>query len=223
MKTDLMTTADLMPFLRAHECFRRDLGRILEALQDAAAPARLRAIADFWVLLTDLLEHHHRTEDDNILPALLANRPSAAAALAEMEHEHRELHEALTDAAPVFGRLDDGDPRTVTTAAACARRVRDIVAAHLAAEEDRIVPLFLECFSADEWQDLELRTTDALIRDELLAFALPWATEGLSREQTDAAVAALPQPLQRAYGQWEADYDVRAAAIRPERTRGGQA
>lgn len=208
MQNEVMTAADLIPFLRAHYCFRRDLLRTRMVLtsQPTMAPARASALARYWMNVMALLEHHHETEDDSILPVLLDRVPSAAGPVAELEREHVELQRLLNESAPLFADFGAGRGG-LAAAVECVREMERIVGAHLDAEERAVVPLFADCFSRAEWSALEQRTTDALARDGLLPFALPWAAEGLEPAIMQGALALLPAPTQVAFhDEWQPRY-----------------
>ncbi|MEU8087878.1 hemerythrin domain-containing protein [Micromonospora sp. NPDC049101] len=200
MPTEPMYQGDLMPFLRAHDCFRRDLARV-EALLTADEPltgARAEALAAYWDGVVELLEHHHRTEDDNMLPALVERMPSAARIVDDLEREHVELQHLLDETTPLVTALA-GPQADRPAAAERVTRLRRLVETHLDREEETFVPLFSQAFTRAEWFDIEARTTAALTRDGLLPFALPWAAEGLDPAVMDLALQTLPGETREAY------------------------
>jgi hemerythrin-like domain-containing protein len=211
-----MTEMDLLPFLRAHECFRRDFARLRALLVSGEDfdEARQAELAEHWRGLAAVLEHHHDNEDRTIFPRVAGNFPDAAAALRELAAEHDRLDQLLEHAAVAMTRvLTPADRRT---AAALAGELEALVCAHLDAEEREIVPLLAACFTRDEWAGMELRTTRELADSGLFPFLLPWIAEGMPPEMVEVALDGFGEGARTAYhGDWLGTYERRCAVLWP--------
>lgn len=201
-----MTERDLLPFLRAHECFRRDFERLrttLESDQVVFDESRSAALAWHWRGLSAVLEHHHENEDRAIFPKVASTFPSAAEALRGLEEEHVRLVELLEKAATVMPRV-----RTERAAATeLAKEMEALVGDHLDAEEREIVPLFSRCFSGEEWARMEARTTEELREAGLFPFVLPWITEGMDEATVRIALDGFGSEARESYHRsWQDEY-----------------
>jgi hypothetical protein len=212
--TDLMTEMDLLPFLRAHDCFRRDFARLRELLgsDEPFDEARTAALAEHWRGLTAVLEHHHENEDRAIFPRVAERFPASGSALRDLEHEHVRLDAlldraavVLTEVRPVSGRL---------AAASLAAELEEVVRTHLDAEEREIVPLFAGCFSREEWAGMERRTTRELEESGLFPFLLPWIAEGMDPVLVELALDGFGEHARSAYhGEWLGEYERRREVL----------
>lgn len=210
----MMTEFDLLPFLRAHECFRRDFARLRALLCSGQEidEARERALAEHWHGLAAVLEHHHENEDRAIFPKVAAAFPAAAAALRELEKEHVRLDELLGRAAVAMTRVRGTEDRVA--AAGLAAELDDVVGAHLDAEEREIVPLLARCHTRDEWAEMELRTTRELEEAGHFPFLLPWIAEGMDAGLVELALDGFGEQARAAYhGEWLADYERRRGLL----------
>jgi iron-sulfur cluster repair protein YtfE (RIC family) len=213
---EMMTAADAIPFLRAHECFRRDVARI-RALAVSGGPksdAGQIALRGYWHDLAVVLEHHHDNEDRVIFPRLTATLPEAAEAIQALGAEHTKLDEVV---AAVTVAVDPGKGTgSARGLADAARELETIVTAHLDAEERDVVPLFSRCFSRAEWAELEAANTRELSRRGLFPFVLPWILEGMEPELVEPALDAFGARARADYhARWLGAYLHRCAALWP--------
>ncbi|GLZ42044.1 hemerythrin domain-containing protein [Actinokineospora sp. NBRC 105648] len=204
-----MTELDLLPFLRAHECFRRDFTRLHDLVTRGAPPPRVvRALVEHWENLSAVLVHHHENEDAVILPRVHARFP--AAAVRELTAEHERLDDLLGQVGPalVAAGRDHAEAARVVGAA------RALLVAHLDAEERVLVPLFAECFTAAEWAEMEARTTRDLEAAGLFPFLLPWITEGFDDAVLAGTLSGFPAEAgERFHTSWRRDYERRCALL----------
>jgi hemerythrin-like domain-containing protein len=111
----------------------------------AAAVAELR---DFVVAS---LDHHHRLEDTDLWPTLVAADPDLSAPLADLSAEHELLDAELSDLARVDLAVADGRARRA------AEAVRDRVHQHLAHEEPVLFPALEAHVSDERWAEFSQR------------------------------------------------------------------
>src|SRR5580698_1927717 len=78
-----------------HEAFRRDLGRLTDAVRAPAVKAPKAAqLGAQWGYVNEQLHHHHQVEDASLWPLVrpkLAGRQDQLAVLDEMEAQHLTL------------------------------------------------------------------------------------------------------------------------------------
>jgi hemerythrin-like domain-containing protein len=210
----MITEFDLLPFLRAHECFRRDFARLRALLgsDQEIDEERERALAEHWRSLAAVLEHHHENEDRAIFPKVAATFPSADAALRELAAEHERLDDLLTRAAQAMTRVRG--PRDRPVAAELAADLEEVVGGHLDAEERELVPLLAGCYTRDEWAEMERRTTRELEAAGLFPFLLPWIAEGMDAALVELALEGFGDQARKNYhGSWLGDYERRCATL----------
>jgi hypothetical protein len=125
-----------------HTAFRRDLDRLVGALETFPAGSRGRAdqIVTTWRNFAHQLEQHHEDEETLFWPAFRELGVDESL-MTELEGEHGAMIAALagaTDAMRAFGT----DPSAANTTAAHASMVqlRDVLLAHLTHEERDLEP-----------------------------------------------------------------------------------
>lgn len=119
------------------------------ALVPAAAVAELR---DFVVAS---LDHHHRLEDTDLWPTLLAADANLSDRLAGLSAEHERLDAALADLAQVDVVVAGGPGQRA------AEAVRDLVHAHLAHEEPVLFPALRAHLSDEQWTAFSQRAVNS--------------------------------------------------------------
>jgi len=149
---------DTRDMVVVHTAFRREFGLAPGLVRRVAAGDRQRAgvVGDHLDLLTAMLHHHHAGEDRLLWPKLHARVPSDVAPVVSlMEEQHARIH-AAND------RVHAGLEGWRTAASedegeALAQSLEEVDAAldeHLAAEEERLLPIAAENLTHDEWAQL---------------------------------------------------------------------
>ncbi|WLS44038.1 nitroreductase/quinone reductase family protein [Micromonospora profundi] len=122
--------------IAVHDAFRRELALIQQEV-DRAGPhvgAQLRVNC---LSLCEGLHGHHEREDAGLFAWLADQRPDLAAVLARLADEHRAVAAALDELRIVLG-TPQPDREVLRREVA---RLTDQVRAHLAYEEEQLVPL----------------------------------------------------------------------------------
>jgi hypothetical protein len=155
---DDTVTADVRDMVVVHGAFRREF-RLAPALVRGTTRndrRRARRVGRHLGLLTDLLHHHHATEDRVLWPLLAGRVPAGTRPLVELaETQHAQIAETM-------GCVEAVLPHWMASASAGTRedlavalvRLDAAVAEHLAMEEDRILPLLVRHLSAAEYARL---------------------------------------------------------------------
>jgi iron-sulfur cluster repair protein YtfE (RIC family) len=174
-------------FALMHVAMRRDARRIA-----AAAPNITRStagpVASWFSQLLDVIEWHHRTEDDVLFPELRRRLPDFATKEKELAHDHTELDQSM---AAVLKALR-GD---VTALPAAADKFENILLDHLKVEEPIVFPVFVDDLTRQQYLDIEsqvMRSAGVGMR----AFLFPWLFDGIDKRTAAAAAAVtIPPPV----------------------------
>jgi iron-sulfur cluster repair protein YtfE (RIC family) len=185
----------LVPFASMHDAMRRDAERLTAfATRVPADDSRGRAaIARWWDHFEATIVGHHSSEDDVVWPAMAAQLPGFAAAMARLVDEHHALDRAMERVrAELAPRVTvTGDPAALAPAAADFARVLED---HLAYEEETVFPRLEHEFPRAEYErvEREIQRRGNLRR---AAFELPWVLDDAS-PTVEAGVAHLvPMPM----------------------------
>lgn len=210
---DAPSSADLTGIRLAHRAILADIGR-LAALLDALAadaeparPARAEAIAGYVHRYNAVVRGHHRGEDEVLWPVILDAVPDAADAVAGIvryvdDHEAIDALQADCDAAADRFAAEPG--RHAKRLAGLLADQRDLLAEHIAAEEEHLFPVITGQVPGAAYAaaDARIRSAD---RSADPAWARAWllshATEDEVRRLLPGAAAdpAALEPLLRAY------------------------
>lgn len=195
-----------------HDAMRRDLAWFGAALRhDGALPAALRAqLARAWAEFADNLEHHHSAEDAELWPALLAECPSAAGVLAELEAEHAVIGPLLARASLAMSTT--GTPEGLRAAAAAVSELAGPLTAHLAHEEAGAVPLAARHLG-DYLPGFEARRRREAGLGGLTRF-MPWVLDGADPARAAWLRTHLPPPVRAAVALFLRRRRRRTAALR---------
>jgi hypothetical protein len=121
-------------FLLSHHAFRRDLVRLMRALErNSLDDATLR---EEWKWYRNALHGHHTQEDTAVFPGVKQQHPQLAATVDRLMADHHHIDPILARADAAFADL----PRQRMVALALLRELSLLLATHLAREEAEIVP-----------------------------------------------------------------------------------
>ena len=184
-----------------HHAFRRDLAAFAHAVPRTPLTelATWRAMLRRWRVFSDVLHHHHETEDTWLWPALLERADDGEReTLAAMEAEHAEIDPILALCLSGLQMLAAGHAQGDDRAALAVRLVaaRESLGRHLAHEERDAMRVLQRHVTAEDWASIEPHFAEGLSPRQVLAL-VPWALHGLSREHHAQvmATAAVPQRL----------------------------
>ncbi|GAA0799543.1 hemerythrin domain-containing protein [Spirilliplanes yamanashiensis] len=183
----------LVAFGLVHVALRRDVRR-LTAVADRVTPATAGRVRSWWSAVHDVVDWHHRTEDDIVWPELRRRVPGFAAAERTMDHHHADLEDAL--AAVVAALAPGADAGRLAPA---ARHLDRLLTEHLAAEEAIVFPAFADGMTKRQYLWMERRLI-ANASPAVLATLLPWLLDGADRRTAARMLRFVPPPLQVAAG-----------------------
>ncbi|MBP2324344.1 hemerythrin-like domain-containing protein [Kibdelosporangium banguiense] len=176
-------------FALMHVAMRRDARRIAKAAPNITR-ADAGAVATWFDQVLNVIDWHHRTEDDVLFPELRRRVPGfAAKEEQELAHDHHELDRAMADVA----RSLRGDLAALPEA---AQRMENVLLEHLKVEEPIVFPVFVGELTPRQYRGLE----DQVLRSAgpgMRAFLFPWLFDGIDRRTASrtAAAIAIPAPV----------------------------
>lgn len=177
-------------FALMHVAMRRDARRIVKAAPNVTH-AGADAVGSWFGQLLEVIEWHHRTEDDVLFPELRRRVPDFAAKEKELAHDHNELDQSMADVAKALR----GD---LAALPAAARKFENILLEHLKVEEPIVFPVFVDDLTRQQYLDIEsqvMRSAGPGMR----TFLFPWLFDGVDKRTADAAAAVtIPAPVRLA-------------------------
>ncbi len=157
--------ADTRIFYIVHKTFRLATNRFVEATEKLSPAVLQPLIGSYWSFYADVLDHHHRTEDTSILPALVALRPDLGALVNDLANDHQRLIGAINDVnAAVTAFEQQADVASQRTLHDGIVAVRDEFFPHLDVEDAQIIPAITESMPPKEWERLDKRALATMPR-----------------------------------------------------------
>jgi hemerythrin-like domain-containing protein len=147
--------ADTRDMLLIHRVIRRETGRLPGLIRGADDPERSAVIAAHAAEMLDFLEIHHTGEDELLWP-LLRQRTSLDGDLIDrMEEQHSQVSAAIADVRrDLPGWATTADAAAGGRMAARLESAGDVLTAHLAEEERRVLPVAAAHLTQPEWDAL---------------------------------------------------------------------
>ncbi|MFJ8077198.1 hemerythrin domain-containing protein [Streptomyces sp. NPDC096176] len=174
-------------FALMHIAMRRDAHRLTAAAPRLTARG-LDPAAQWWRHLRDVIDWHHRSEDDFLWPELLRRHPQFKPQADEIAGDHTELDRAMDQVTTALST-----PAGLTALPAAAEHFRQVLGDHLAEEEKIVFPVFAQLTSRD-YLALEQR----LVRTAppgVLTYLPPWMFDGADRHSVQLVAATMPPPV----------------------------
>jgi hemerythrin-like domain-containing protein len=173
-----------------HDGQRRATTLLASLLAAPATGLPVAAVVELRDFVVASLDHHHRLEDDDLWPTLVAADPALAGPLGHLSAEHELLDAALHDLARVD--IGGGDP-----ARPAAEAVRDRVHEHLAHEEPVLFPALAAHVDDARWAEFSQRavTSAPQVGTHLLVGFL---YEAGTPDEVDLILRHLPPPAREA-------------------------
>ncbi|MFC7363524.1 hemerythrin domain-containing protein [Nocardioides astragali] len=182
-----------------HHALRRDVARFVAAVQNTpiSEHAVWTALLARWLVLSDVLHHHHSAEDAELWPLLQRHAERAGAqedltTLADMEAEHERLDAALTAGHAAFSAMSDHpctDHRNALEIRLSA--AREALLEHLAHEETQALPMLQRTLSEKENQAFE-KAVGKHYPLKMVPFLLPWVMDEVPDEARERLLETTP-------------------------------
>jgi hemerythrin-like domain-containing protein len=172
-----MSTPDTSDYRIIHHTLRTAAHRMAAALAafEAGSDAQAKAMEKYWNGYVGEVLAHHTIEDDIFFPRLVERVPTAAAHLVRADADHHHLDDLMDTCQAAMRELR----RTAGIAAAfeAAASVRELAAhmdSHLDFEDEHLVPLFTDHFTAEEYTELTTAAMKHLGIGKQAAFTVPF-------------------------------------------------
>ena len=192
-------TPDLTMYYRIHAAMTSSGERLADAVACLRPGERRRAgaLAKWFAGFGGELRAHHEVEDEVFFPALAARLQGFDDDEAKLAADHVELDHLIDAMGTALTRL--ANPRlgwvsVQEEAERLADGLRDHLAAHLAYENEEILPLFARHFTAEEYEALDAQAVEHVSLRQMV-FTLPWLMAGLDDEAQAELRAEAPKPL----------------------------
>lgn len=204
-------------FLAIHQAMRKEIiaiGQVVQGLgyDDASLP-KIGRVDRWFHFYWDMVVVHHETEDKIFFPILVERDRSFGEKMRLLEIDHHELHRLVDSVGQTFKRLLDpqnsanerqllgGDLRHFTAS------LHEKLLAHLAREEEIMLPVVAAQLSEKEQLDFEKRLQKTTPREHL-AMTLPWIASAQDPATRQKLLATLPLPLRLLYRfSWKGKYE----------------
>jgi hemerythrin-like domain-containing protein len=175
-------------FALMHVAMRRDARRLVKAAPNVT-PSTARQVGAWFRQLFDVIDWHHRTEDDVLFPDMRRLIPSFAAREKALAHDHTELDQAMAGVAAALAPGAD-----LAALPAAAQKFHDILVDHLKLEETIVLPVFVNDLTPSQFVDIEQRSMRSA-GPGLRTFLYPWMFDGADRRIASPVSATIPAPV----------------------------
>lgn len=188
---------DTDDMIRVHQVFRDALGCSPQLVGSVCGDRsdRVGAVMSFYENILAFLHVHHEGEDELLWPKLLERAPEQSELIRRVAGQHEGVGDTLADAdARLAAWREQPDIERGAALAAALATLGVELAAHLAEEERRILPIVADHLTVDEWAELPKHGMQNFRGDKL------WLIVGLIQEQMPPAGvehmnAAMPEPV----------------------------
>ncbi len=180
--------AQIHGFALMHVAMRRDTKRLADAAP-RVTPANVRAVTSWWKLLHDVIDWHHRSEDDVLWPAVRALVPGFATVEREMLHDHTALEEAMAQVTAALRRSTG-----LSALAPAAHRLHQVLVDHLRHEEAAVFPVLTRDLQTRQYLGIEQRVVGSA-PPRVLSYLQPWMFDGADPAVIPGVAATIPPPV----------------------------
>jgi hemerythrin-like domain-containing protein len=165
------STADIRDMLVVHQAFRNTYDRA-PGLVRVVAPGdvkRAKVVADHVRLVERFLHLHHKGEDELLWPKLQERAPAELEpTLRLMEEQHAQIDKLLTETAGLLASWRrDANAGDRDKLAESLTVLGTELTAHLAIEEEKVLPLAERHVTAKEWHQLGDHAINGLPKSKL--------------------------------------------------------
>jgi hypothetical protein len=210
---DVQTPAAVLGFMVVHAALRSEAAELVAGAEQGRDRARLTRRAR---LLGRVKAVHHRGEDELLWPTLAQRDPGFRAIGAAFVEEHEALDQRIETLVEVS--MSAAHARVLAAATA----VQAALEAHLRAEEEQAVPLWLGSFSAAEHDDFRERLQRSTPLSDV-ATMVSWLLDRAQGPARDMVWNELPGALRGLYRwRWRSAYERTYGCVVARDTRAPQ-
>jgi hemerythrin-like domain-containing protein len=188
---------DLTSYRSVHHAIRSAAHR-LAAIAPAVGPAdriRVDAIRRYWDGFTGEILGHHTLEDDVFFPALAERSEQMVELTGRLEADHHLLDELMDETTTAIACFDRAGAR----AAQLLEQVASHMDEHLDLEDERVLPLFQQHFTVDEYLVLEDRAMKSIGFGKQAFFTVPFVVDSMPEPDRSQLLSSAPMPMRVLY------------------------
>jgi hemerythrin-like domain-containing protein len=189
---------DTHEMLLIHRVIRREMGCLPALFRSASGdPLRAKVVAAHATEMLHFVQVHHTGEDQLLWPVLRPRVTLDAELIDRMEAQHAEIAagvEQVQRDLPTW----TGDAPAAERMASRIESVLEVLTAHLAEEEQRILPLVAEHFGQDEWDALGKHGMGSIPGKRRLVI-LGYILDDADDAERTRFLARVPPPARLAY------------------------
>ena len=150
------------------------------------------ALARWFAMVRQIIEHHHHLEDDELWPDLERRLPGFLAGTTELAADHVRLDEAMDAVTAGLDQLTTTtDDDAVDEAVASAADLAELIVDHLDREERSVIGPITAAYTAEEYERFEKSAAKGTPL-RLFAFGLPWLLDGVDDATRRNVLAPMP-------------------------------
>lgn len=190
---------DLSDYVLVHRAMTTDLRRMARAVDRLAhgreknSPQRAAALRDYLAGISAEIRSHHKVEDDDVWPFLVAvagRRAAELAELSELTTDHHELDPLLDAAGELAGSLAarSDDHRATERLADMLAALSTLLDRHVSDEERDVFPLIRRYVRVRDYRRLQRRFRGSLSLGAL-RFVVPWVVSHATEQERPRILA----------------------------------
>jgi hemerythrin-like domain-containing protein len=171
--------------MMSHHAFRRDISRLLRAIEQIKSGdiSRAEAVRGEWELSYRLALHgHHTIEDTKLFPDIRAKHPELASSIDKLADQHHHIDPIIEKGNAAFADLSHPE-----NAEAVLHELKALLDEHLVFEEAQVTPFLRDS------KDFPVPPDEAAANMYAEGFA--WSMQGIAPEVLDQVVKMLPEIL----------------------------
>jgi hypothetical protein len=203
-------------FSIVHRCLEADLAKLETAVDDLTLANRIergRKLDHWFRGYARIVRHHHRIEHELFWPAL-EGELGPLDGVRQLADDMAVVEATLDQVQKAFWTLRHSRDFVVPQQELVDRigDARHALAAYIEREEAELVHRFRAQFTGKEFAPVDPRVTRGLGIGGV-AFAVPWAIGGMTREERRELLHHVPPVLRLAYRLFRLSYQHKAAAL----------
>ncbi len=187
----------------SHHAFRRDIARLIRAVEQLKAgdASRAEAVRSEWdTSFRKALHGHHSIEDAQMFPDIRSNYPELVSAVDTLTEQHHAIDPLLEKGDAAFADLTHPEH-----ADAVLRELKALIDEHLAFEEAQVTP------TLRGMREFPTPTDDAMAAMYAEGFA--WSMQGIAPEVLEQVRKLLPEILRSKLPAAQAEFEAHSQRV----------
>jgi hemerythrin-like domain-containing protein len=190
---------DLTSYRSVHHAIRTAAHRLAN-IAPAVGPGdriRVHAVRRYWDGFTGEILGHHTLEDDVFFPALAERSAEMRELTGRLEADHHLLDELMDETTATIARFDHAGAPART--AQLLEHIASHMDEHLDLEDERVLPLFEQHFTVDEYRVLEDQAMKSIGFGKQAFFTVPFVVDSTAEPERSQLLDSAPVPMRLLY------------------------